>query len=253
MVQTQRKFPQGCAKAINATVLHRATLAVPSLPPPTNGSLRQAALASVQRQQTVAALPVSTKSAKKRPASPSVPSPSNLSPLAQRIRKDIGVGESEIESPEKEVLRSPTFLENSPSPLSPRMKEIPPPAPLVFTPSKIQEDAAETELEKSKDAEEKSKDAEEKSEESETESAPGESDVLEIVLEVAEPDEIELLSRLPYGEEKVQLQLQVLLKARERLRNVESVKKQKELVEGERPKCWNCEEVFTVDHQCWNS
>ena len=133
------------------------------------------------------------------------------------------------------------------------MKEIPPPAPLIFTPSKIQEDAAETELEKSKDAEEKSKDAEEKSEESETESAPGESDVLEIVLEVAEPDEIELLSRLPYGEEKVQLQLQVLLKARERLRNVESVKKQKELVEGERPKCWNCEEVFTVDHQCWNS
>ena len=140
---------------------------------------------------------MSTKSAKKRPASPSVPSPSNLSPLAQRIRKDIGVGESEIESPEKEVLRSPTFLENSPSPLSPCMKEIPPPAPLVFTPSKIQEDAAETELEKSKDAEEKSKDAEEKSEESETESAR-ESDILE----VAEPDEIELLSSFPMGKKK---------------------------------------------------
>ena len=68
------------------------------------------------------------------PASPSVPSPSNLPPLAQRIRKDIAVGESEVESPEKEALRSLTFLENSPSPLSPRMKGIPPPAPLVFTP-----------------------------------------------------------------------------------------------------------------------
>ena len=70
------------------------------------------------------------------PASPSVPSPSNLPPLAQRIRKDIEVEESEVESPEKEVLRSLTFLENSPSPLSPRTKGIPSPAPLVFTPVK---------------------------------------------------------------------------------------------------------------------
>ena len=77
-----------------------------------------------------------TKCAKKRPlpASPSAHSPSPP-PLAQRIRTDIHVGESEIESPEKEILRSPPFPENSPSPISPCAKG-PSPAPLVFTPVK---------------------------------------------------------------------------------------------------------------------
>ena len=87
------------------SVLHRAALAAPSLPPPKNGSLRQAALACVQRLQAV---PVGAQSSKKRPSpgSPSVPSPSNLPPLAQRIRLDIQVCDSKVDSPEKEVLRS---------------------------------------------------------------------------------------------------------------------------------------------------
>ena len=81
-------------------------------------------------------LPVSTPIGNKRPLpdSPIGPSPSNPPPLAQRIRKDIQVGESEVESPEKEVLRSFSYIENSPSPLSPCAKGIPSPAPLVFTP-----------------------------------------------------------------------------------------------------------------------
>ena len=119
-------------KSYQRSVLHRASLAASSLPPPKNGSLRQAALACVQRQQAVSASPV----AKKRPLpdSPSALSPSNLSPLSQRIRKDIQIGESEAESPEKEILRSPPYLENSPAPFSPCMKDIPSPASLVFTP-----------------------------------------------------------------------------------------------------------------------
>ena len=44
---------------------------------------------------------------------PSALSSSNLLPLAQRIRTDIQVGESEVESPEKETLRSSSLLENS--------------------------------------------------------------------------------------------------------------------------------------------
>ena len=81
-------------------MLHRAALAAPSLPPPTSGSLRHAALASIQRQQTVPVLPVTTQSAKKRTLdSPGAYSPSNLPPLAQRIRKDIQVGEDEVETP----------------------------------------------------------------------------------------------------------------------------------------------------------
>ena len=92
--------------------------------PPKNGSLRQAALACGQRQQAVSASPVSiTQSVKKRPLpnSPSALSPSSLPPLSQRIMKDIQIGESEVASPEKEVLRtrSPPRLENSPSPFSP--------------------------------------------------------------------------------------------------------------------------------------
>ena len=131
-------------KSYQRSVLHRASLAASSLPPPQNGSLRQAALASVQRQEAVSASPVTTiQIAKKRPlpVSPSALPPSNLPPLSQRIRKDIQIGESEAESPEKEVLRSPPCLENSPAPFSPCMKGVPSPAPLVFTPCKIPEEA----------------------------------------------------------------------------------------------------------------
>ena len=133
---SQKKVSSRQRKGYRRSVLHRASLAVPSLPPPKNGSLRQAALACVQRLQADSAFPVSIQIAKKRPLpdSPSAPSPSSLSPLAQRIRKDIQVGESETESPEKEILRSPTLPENSPSPISPCMKGLPSPAPLIFTP-----------------------------------------------------------------------------------------------------------------------
>ena len=112
-------------------------MAAPSLPPPKNGSLRQAAQLCVQRLQDASASPLSTQSAKKRPLpdSPSTLSPSNLLPLAQRIRTDIQVGESEVETPEKEVLRSSPCPESSPSPISPCVKRFPSPAPLVFTPN----------------------------------------------------------------------------------------------------------------------
>ena len=127
-------FPK---ESLFKTVLHRAALAVPSLPPPKDGSLRQAAQACVQRLQVVPDLPGSTQSAKKRPlpASPSAHSPSLL-PLAQRIRTDIHVAESETESPEREILRSPPCPENSPFPISPCAKGLPLPAPLIFTPVK---------------------------------------------------------------------------------------------------------------------
>ena len=125
-------------KSYRRSVLHRAVLAVPSLPPPENGSLRQAAQACVQRLQAAPAWLVSTQSANKRPLpdSPSAPSPPNLPPLAQRIRSDIHVGDSEVESPEKEILRSSP--ESSPPPISPCVRGFPSPAPLVFTPSKVQ-------------------------------------------------------------------------------------------------------------------
>ena len=66
------------------------------------------------------------------PDSPNAPSPSHLPPLAQRIRADIHVLESELESPEH--LRSPPRPVNSPYPISPCLKGLPSPAPLVFTP-----------------------------------------------------------------------------------------------------------------------
>ena len=99
-------------KSFWRSVQHRAVLAAPSLPPPENGSLREAAQACVQRLQAASALPVSNQNANKRPLpdSPSALSLSHLPPLAQRIRSDIQVGESEIESPEKEMLRSPLAL-----------------------------------------------------------------------------------------------------------------------------------------------
>ena len=133
---SQKKVSSRQRKSYRRSVLHRAALAVPSLPSPKNGSLRQAALACVQRLHADSAFPVGTQSAIKRPlpSSPTAPSSSSLPPLAQRIRKDIQVGDSEVESPEKETLRSPPFSENSPSLISPSSKGLPSPAPLVFTP-----------------------------------------------------------------------------------------------------------------------
>ena len=115
-----RFFNDICKSAFLSTLLHASK------------SWNPEAIQRLQSQQAVPALPMST-SAKKRPlsASPSAHSPSLL-PLAQRIRTDIQVAESEIESPEK--LRSPPCPENSPSPISPCAKGLPPPAPLIFTP-----------------------------------------------------------------------------------------------------------------------
>ncbi len=118
-------------------MLHKAALATHSLPPPKNGSLRQAAQACVQRLQ----VPLSPQTSSPESAfplqvalSPQTSSRGPTSPLAKRIREDIHVFESEVESPEKEVLRSPFFPENSPAPLSPCLKSIPSPKHLVFTP-----------------------------------------------------------------------------------------------------------------------
>ena len=122
-------------KNYRRSVLHKAALAVHTLPPPVVGSLRQAAQACVQRQQAASALP----SVKKRPLpiSPSALSPSNLPPLAQRIRTDIQIGENEVESPERESLRSRLDPDSFPPLNSPHsVQKVPPPAPLVFTPPK---------------------------------------------------------------------------------------------------------------------
>ena len=133
------KQKKASSKQCKSSVKHPATLAATSLLPPKNDSPTQAVPASVQPSPSVQALPESTQSAKKRllPDSPSDPSPSNppgAPPLAQRIRKDILIEEDEVESPEKEVLRSSPFPENSPAPFSPFPRDIPSPAPLVFTP-----------------------------------------------------------------------------------------------------------------------
>ena len=145
---SQNKVSSRRRKSYRRSVLHRAALATPSLPPP-KGSLRQAAQACVQRLQSNSALPVSTTSARKRPLPTSPSVLPNHSPLAQRICRDLQLGSSEIDSPEKEGLRSCVSLENSPSPISPpNVKGFPPPAPLAFTPSKTKDEIVKTVSEK---------------------------------------------------------------------------------------------------------
>ena len=128
--------PRRRRKNYQRSVLHRAAQAMSSLPPPKSGSLRQAAQVCVQRLQAAPALQEHSQSERKRPlpTSPSDPSPSHLPPLSQRIRRDIQIGENEVESPEKEVLRFDPFIENSPALFSPCLKDIPSPVSLVFTP-----------------------------------------------------------------------------------------------------------------------
>ena len=76
---------------------------------------------------------------RKRPLldSPNVLPPSSRTPLAQRIRSDFQISEAEIGSPERELLRTQSSPEKSPSPCSPpNVKSFSPPAPLAFTPIK---------------------------------------------------------------------------------------------------------------------
>ena len=116
------------------TTLQGLVLAASSLPPPKYGSLWQAASAYVQRLQADRA-----QSERKRPL-PFSPSAQPLSPMAQRIRKDLQISENEVGSPERELLRTQIFPEKSPPPSPPCVKDIPSPAHLVFTPSKTEED-----------------------------------------------------------------------------------------------------------------
>ena len=135
----QRKVFSKQRKSYRRAVLHRAALAAPSLPPPKDGSLRHAALACVRRLQAASASPVSTPSSNKRPFpdSPNTPSPLNPPPLAQRIRSDFQISEGEVESPERESLRSRFDPDSFPPLNSPHsVQKVPPPAPLFFTPPK---------------------------------------------------------------------------------------------------------------------
>ena len=121
-------------KSYRRSVLHKAALAAPSLPPPKGGSLRQLALASIQRLQADSASPATPTTRKRSYSesdSPSALSPSNFPTLAQKIRSDLQISE---ESPERELLRTQPTLMKSPSPSSPR--SFPPPSPLAFTPTK---------------------------------------------------------------------------------------------------------------------
>ena len=211
---SKRKVSPRQRKSYQRSVLHRAALAAPSLPPPKNGSLRQAAQACVQRLQAVSALPGSLQNSKKRPYpdSPSAPSPSNFSPLAQRIRSDIQVGESELESPEKEILRSPPCPENSPSPISPCVKGFPSPAPLVFTPV-LPEKSSCLNCEA------------ESTPEHQCESTDSDSEL----------DNVE-------SEERQRLE--------ERIRLLKEALRLHELEKDKTLECQNCGEVFAADHQC---
>ena len=128
---SQNKISSKRRKSYWRSVLHQAALAAPSLPPPKNGSLRQAASACIQRLEVASGLPKNPQSARKRPCSDPPVAPS---PLAQRIRADIHIEESEAESPEKEILRSSPCPTNSSSPISPCLKSLPSPVPLDFTP-----------------------------------------------------------------------------------------------------------------------
>ena len=143
---SHKKISSKQRKSYRRSVQHTAALAIPSLPPPMKGSLRQAALVCVQRLQAASVLPMNNQSANKRPLpdSPSANSPSNLPPLAQRIRSDLQIGEESPERYERELLRTQPTLQqtpmNYPFPCSPRAMGFPPPGPLVFTPPKTQED-----------------------------------------------------------------------------------------------------------------
>ena len=236
-------------KNYRRSVLHRAKLAASSLPPPRNGSLRQAAQACVQRLQADPTSQVSILSARKQAPSrsPSPPSPSNRSPLAQRMRTDFQIGEQEMESPERESLRSQSYPEKTPSlPISPSVRGFPPPAPLSFTPSKNQDGTESPEIIEETVVKEVAEVVKEVAENA----GKGSCD------EVFDDDESETIEEKEVVEEKEsvveKMTLEERLRLEERIRllqealRLHKLEKEKEKT----PKCRNCGEVFTADHQC---
>ena len=219
-------------KSYRRSVLHRAALAAPSLPPPRNGSLRQAAQAQVQRLQAVPAFNEKTQTSRKRPLpdSPSAPSPSNIPPLAQRIREDIHVEESEIESPEKEILRSSTFPENS-SPISPCAKGLPSPTPLVFTPVLPEKQVETSDSDSSWEDIQSEQDLEDSVEESED--------------SVAESED-----SYPTIDVNCEDWAEKFTNSIRRFHESGNFSSSHQIIDEREEKCPNCERVFTPHHQC---
>ena len=159
-------------------------------------------------------------------------SPSVQSPLAQRIREDIQISENEVDSPERESLRSQTFPEKSPHPSLPYVRGFPPPAPLVFTPSQIKaveevESVENVEVEKVVDtAKEQESDEEQES--------------------VGEKESVE------ENEKKEKMSLEERLRIEERIRLLEEALRLHKLEKDKNksPECRNCGEAFAADHQC---
>ena len=219
-------------KSYRRSVLHRAALAAPSLPPPRNGSLRQASQAQVQHLQAVPASNEKTQSSRKRPLpdSPSAPSPSNIPPLAQRIREDIHVEESEIESPDKEILRSSTFPENS-SPISPCAKGLPSPTPLVFTPVLPEKQVETADSDSSWEDIQSEQDLEDSVEESED--------------SVAESED-----SYPTIDVNCEDWAEKFTNSIRRFHESGNLSSSHQIIDELEEKCPNCERVFTPHHQC---
>ena len=205
-------------------MLHKASLAASSLPPPKSGSLRQAASASVQRLQADQA-----NGERKRPLPDS---PSVKSPLAQRIREDFHIAENEADSPERESLRSQSSPEMTSFPISPPgVKGFPPPAPLLFTPTKEQ-DGTESPIIVEESA---LKDIAEVDDVLQDDGSNKTVEEKESVVEKVMSESLEERLRL---EERIRLLQEAL-----RLHKLEKEK-------DKTPKCLNCGEVFAADHQC---
>ena len=221
---SSKKISSRQRKSYRRSVLHQAALAAPSLPPPKNGSLRQAALACVARLQAKPALPVNPQSVRKRPPSSTTPvlSPTNYSPLAQRIRLDFQLGASEVDSPEREDLRSLFPPNNSPLPISPQnVKSFPPPAPLAFTPQMTKYET-ETHISESKNH-----------------CSPKGTyfrDRVESIEEVAVDAEVLQAASVSVAE-----------------KNVKGIEESDGTLRKEQLRCCNCDAEMTLDHQCETS
>ena len=231
-------------KSYHRAVLHRAGQAASSLPPPKFGSLRQAASACVRNLQAEKA-----ESERKRPLPNS---PSVQTPLAQRIREDLQVSENEVDSPEKESLRSQTFPGASPLLSPPYVKGFPQPAPLVFTPSKIEaeEEANSVEIAKVDKVIEVAESVENIEVEKvlmttkEEPTVPQRDPILEPAIEKCEESDWETIEDCEDGCENDFPAIDVSCDNWDEKFN-EQVKRFHNIVN-----CENCDGVFTPDHQC---
>ena len=169
------------------------------------------------------------------------------------MRTDFQIGENEMESPERESLRSQPYPEETPSlPISPpSVRGFPSPAPLSFTPSRNQDGTESPEISEETVVKEVAEVVKEAAKVAEVAEKGSSDEVFEDDQSGSEEKTIEEKEIVEEKESVVEkITLEERLRLEERIRLLKEALRLHELEKDKTLECQNCGEAFAADHQC---